>query len=81
MKLRMQLAWLLVATLLLASSTCSWSRPLVAAAGAADGVGGEKMASAARRSLGSRTPPAPPAPLPNKTKSYVMPVPGSPPAV
>uniref|UniRef100_A0A0D9WMJ6 Uncharacterized protein n=1 Tax=Leersia perrieri TaxID=77586 RepID=A0A0D9WMJ6_9ORYZ len=86
MHVRAFLPWLLVATLLLCSSTCSSSRAPIGmyhiAAGAVDivgdyggGVSGENVV-AARRLL--RTAPAPPAPLPNKMRASSMPV--SPPA-
>ncbi|KAG8093812.1 hypothetical protein GUJ93_ZPchr0012g21874 [Zizania palustris] len=83
MSLRVLLAWLLVAVLLLGSSTCSSSRPIAdgvgsAAAGGAHGNGEDNIAAAApRRSLGSRAT-SPPSPLPNKTRSWAMPAPPPP---
>ncbi|KAF0904963.1 hypothetical protein E2562_039207 [Oryza meyeriana var. granulata] len=78
MKLSALLAWLLVAALLLGSSTCSSSRPLAAADGGGDSKAwagiGEKAAAPARRSLGMRTSSLPPSPFPNKMKATAMPV-------
>ncbi|KAL5225931.1 hypothetical protein ABZP36_012570 [Zizania latifolia] len=84
MSLRVLLAWLLLAVLLLGSSTCSSSRPIGGAD--ADGVGSAaaggmhgngENAAAPRRSLGSRAK-SPPSPLPNNTKSTAMPAPPPP---